>query len=81
MFISSPMNAAINEQIGNEFCASLQYVAIAAYFDTETLPELAKHFYMQSEEERTHAMRFVKFVVNTGGRVDIPAISDARSDF
>jgi ferritin len=46
--ISDAMNAAINEQIGNEFYASLQYVAIATYFDAETLPELARHFYRQS---------------------------------
>ena len=29
---------ALNEQIGYEFAASQQYVAIAAYFDAESLP-------------------------------------------
>ena len=42
MLISNPMNAALNEQVGYEFNASLQYVAIAAHFDTESLPELAR---------------------------------------
>jgi len=37
-------------------------VAIAAHFDLEALPQLAAHFYEQAEEERDHAMRFVKFV-------------------
>ena len=37
MLISNDMNAAINQQIGREFCSSLQYVAIAAYFDAEHL--------------------------------------------
>ena len=32
MLISNDMNAAINQQIGREFCSSLQYVAVAAYF-------------------------------------------------
>ena len=63
MIISSQMNAALNEQIGNEFSASLQYVAIASYFAGESLPELAAHFYLQAEEERAHAMRIVKFMV------------------
>jgi rubrerythrin len=68
------MNAAINEQIGREFAASLEYVSIAAGFASGGLTELAKHFYRQAEEERDYAMRFVKFVVDAGGEVAIPAI-------
>lgn len=81
MLISQSMNDAINEQIGNEFAASLQYVAAAAYFDNESLPILARHFYTQSDEERAHAMRFVKYVVEAGGQVAIPAIPAARIGF
>lgn len=72
---------AFNVQIGNEMGASMQYIAIASYFDSETLPELAKFFYQQSEEERQHAMRFVKFINDVGGRVEIPAIPAPQSRF
>ncbi len=51
MLISSPMNSALNEQVGFEFAASLQYVAIAAHFDSESLPELARYYYRQADEE------------------------------
>jgi len=81
MLISPELNAAINEQIGNEFGASLQYVAIAAYFEGDNLPIFARHFYNQAAEERDHAMRFVKYVSDAGGRVAIPAIPAPRSDF
>lgn len=81
MLISEKMNAAINQQIGNEFSASLQYVAIASHFAGETLPELAGHFYRQAEEERDHAMRFVKYLVNAGGKVQIPAIPMPKDTF
>jgi ferritin len=81
MLISQPMNDAINRQIGNEFGASLQYVALAAHFDRESLTELAGHFYRQAEEERAHAMRFVKFVVDAGGRVEVPALPEPQSRF
>jgi ferritin len=81
MIISDRMNQALNQQMGNEFAASLQYVAIAAYFDTESLPQLAAHFYQQAADERDHAMRVVRYVVSAGGTVDIPAIPDARSRF
>lgn len=81
MLISKEMNAAIDEQIGHEFGAMLQYVAIATYFDGEGLPVLARHFYRQAEEERDHAMRFVRYVVDAGGTVAIPAVPAVSSAF
>src|SRR5579864_871993 len=75
------MNAAINGQIGREFAASLEYVSIASGFASAGLTELAKHFYRQAEEERDHAMRFVKYVVDAGGKVAIPAIPAPKSAF
>src|SRR5437762_2075917 len=81
MLITDNVNSALNVQIGNEFSASLQYVAIAAHFDSESLPELAAHFYRQSEEERAHAMRFVNYVIDAGGRVEIPAIPTPKCSF
>ena len=81
MLISTPMNAALNEQVGYEFAASLQYVAIAAYFDSESLPELARYYYHQAEEERRHALRIVKYVVDAGGRVQIPPIPQSQNQF
>jgi ferritin len=81
MLASESLIHALNEQIGHEMGASMQYIAIASYFDSETLPELAQFFYRQSEEERTHAMRFVKFVNDVGGRVRLPAIPAPQSDF
>ena len=81
MLISQPMNEALNQQIGNEFSASLQYVAVAAHFDGESLPELAAYYYRQAEEERGHALRFAKFVVDAGGRVEIPALPAPQGRF
>ena len=81
MLASDKLIQAFNEQIGNEMGASMQYIAIASYFDSETLPELAKFFYQQSAEERTHAMRFVKFINDVGGKVVIPALPAPRTDF
>ncbi len=81
MLISEKMNSAINQQIGNEFLASLQYVSIAAWFSSESLPQLAAHFFQQSKEEREHALKFAKYVLDAGGRVRIPAIAEPKSQF
>lgn len=81
MLTSQRITDAINEQIGCEFSAMLQYVAIAAHFDNETLPELSAYFSRQAEEEKEHALRFVKFVTDVGGQVRIPAIEAPQSSF
>lgn len=81
MLASEKLIAAFNRQIGNEMGASLLYVSIASYFDSEALPQLAQFFYRQAEEERAHAMKFVKFVLDVEGRVAIPALPATRNDF
>jgi ferritin len=77
---------ALNEQVAYEFAASQQYVAIAVYYDSETLPQLAAHFYRQSLEERNHAMMIVQYLLDAGHAVVTPgleapqtAFSDARA--
>jgi ferritin len=81
MLISQKIIDAIAAQIGMEFAASLQYDAIGAYFDYQALPHLSEHFYRQSEEERGHAHRFMKFVLDAGGKVAIPPVGAPVADF
>src|SRR5499427_9380380 len=81
MLTSQKVIDAINEQIGYEFSASLQYYAIGAYFAAEALPQLSAHFFQQAEEEKGHALRFMKYVVDAGGLVVIPAIDAPKSKF
>ena len=72
---------ALNRQVANEFGASQQYVAIAVYYDGETLPELAGHFYRQAVEERNHAMMLVKFLLDAQLPVAIPGVAAPRNEF
>lgn len=81
MLISEKICAALNEQVGNEFSAMLQYLAIAAHFDREALPMLAGHFYKQAEEEKAHAHKFLKFILDVGARPTIPAIPAPQPSF
>lgn len=81
MLISKELEAGMNEQIGREFGASLQYVNIAAYFDADSLPQLAAFFYRQAEEEKMHAMKFAHYIVEAGGQVRIPDVEGPKYDF
>jgi bacterioferritin B len=79
--ISVELAKAFNEQIGHEFGASMQYVSIAAHFRRTQLTLLAKLFFKQAEEEREHAMKFVKYLLDTRAELRIPAIPAATPTF
>jgi ferritin len=72
---------ALNEQVAHEFAASQQYVAIAVYYDSETLPQLAGHFYRQSLEERNHAMMLVQYLLDAGQAVVTPGVEAPQTSF
>ncbi len=72
---------AVNEQIANEFAASQQYIAIAVYFDAETLPNLAAHFYRQAVEERNHAMMLVQYLLDADEKIEIPGVTAPATSF
>src|SRR5262245_5873828 len=79
--ISPALAKAFNAQIGHEFGASMQYVSIAAHFQRNQLTLLADLFFKQAEEEREHAMKFVKYLLDTKGDLKIPQIPAPTATF
>jgi bacterioferritin B len=77
----SSFPTALNEQIARELAASQQYVAIAVYYDSETLAQLAQHFYRQAVEERNHAMMIVQYLLDAGEDVHIPGVAEPQNGF
>ena len=77
----SPVHDLLNEQIGHEFFASQQYVAIAVWYDQQALPQLAAHFYAQAVEERNHAMMIVQYLMDRESDVVIPGVPGVRNSF
>jgi ferritin len=71
----------LNEQIGNEFAAHQQYVAIAVHYDAETLPQLARFFYRQALEERDHAMMMVQYLLDADVDVVVPGVAAPQTTF
>ena len=72
---------ALNEQVAREFAASQQYVAIAVYYDAESLPQLAAFFYRQALEERNHAMMMVQYLLDAGAPLTVPGVEAPQTDF
>ncbi|KAE8763504.1 ferritin [Georgenia thermotolerans] len=71
----------LHDQVGHEFDAHQQYIAIAVWFDSHDLPQLARHYYRQSLEERNHAMMIVQYIIDRSLEVKIPAGSPVVTDF
>jgi len=81
VLISRELANAFNEQIGHEFGASMQYVSIAAHFQQRKLQMMAKLFFEQADEEKQHAMKFVKYLLDTKGELKIPSIQAPTATF
>ena len=77
----SAFTERLNDQLANEFAASQQYIAVAVWYDDETLPLLAKHFYRQAVEERNHAMIIVQYLLDAQAPITIPAVAAPRTQF
>lgn len=71
----------LQEQVRHEFNAHQQYIAIAVWFDSHDLPQLAGHFYRQALEERNHAMMIVQYMLDRDIPVEIPGTGDVRNGF
>ncbi len=79
--ISSKMQEAINEQINKEMFSSYLYLSMAAYFESTGLPGAAAWMYVQAEEERGHAMKLFKHLVDRGGKVTLKAIAAPETEW
>ena len=81
MLISPTLGKALNEPIGHEFGASMQYVSIAAHFNQRQLTLLSKIFMQQAEEERQHAQKFIQYLLDTKGGLNLQAIPAPKMTF
>jgi bacterioferritin B len=73
--------ARLQQQVAYEFAASQQYIAVAVYYDDETLPRLAAFFYAQALEERNHALMMVQYLLDAGAPAEIPGVEAPRCAF
>ena len=81
MPIENAVAEALNAQMGRELEAHLQYLSVSSWFDAEGLPELHRFFAAQAAEEHAHAMKFLTYIQDAGGRVAIPGLAAPKADF
>ncbi len=79
--ISSKIEKLINEQIAKEFEAGSVYLSMSAYLYEQNLDGFGKSYLKHSDEEKDHAMKLFRYLIDRGGKVEIGQISKPQSDF
>lgn len=79
--MNSTIQKLLNDQIKYEASASMQYLSMASWADANGYNGVAEFFYNQSEEERLHMTKLVKFVNERSGQVIIPQLDKPKDDF
>ena len=64
----------LNEQINKEFYSAYLYLDMANYYDELDLDGFANYYMVQAQEERDHALLFMKYMQNNGLKVTLEAI-------
>jgi len=79
--LSTKLIEAFRKQIGSELTASQQYLAVASYFAMQSLNGWADFFFRQSDEEKEHGMKIIKFLIRCNVEPRFPAIAEAKLTF
>ena len=72
---------AINNQINLEFSASYLYLGMALYMDAEHLPGFAAWMVAQSDDERNHGRRLLRYMLDRNGNVELESIAKPEVEF
>ncbi len=75
MQLSAELTQAYNDQVQLEFESSFVYLQMGADFELRSLPGMASWMRLQSQEEHLHAMKFIQFVLDRGGKLQLKALA------
>ena len=71
----------LNRQVEREAFSSNLYLAMASWAENAGLGGTANWFYAQSDEERMHMMKFIKYINERDGKALIPKLDQPPTDF
>ena len=65
----------LNEQINKELYSAYLYLDFSVYYEVQGLDGFANWYMIQAQEERDHAMLFLKYLQNNGEKVTLDAVA------
>jgi ferritin len=73
--LSQSLQEALNRQVALEAASSQAYLAMASWADIQPgLEGVTEFFYAQSEEERIHMLKLIKYINERGGFGIVPSL-------
>ncbi|MEI6348764.1 MAG: ferritin [Bacteroidota bacterium] len=79
--IPKKVEEAINNQIKEEEHSSRIYLAMASWCDANGFPGAASFFYRQTQEERFHALKFIRYVNERGGHAKLQVLPEPNNEY
>ena len=71
----------LNDQINKEFYSAYLYLDMANYYIDNNLDGFGNWYNIQAQEERDHALLFMKYLQNNGVKVTLEAIAKPCEEF
>ena len=79
--LKKSIEKALNEQVRVEAESSQVYLAMACWAEVKGLDGIAQFMYAQSDEERVHMLKLVKFINERGGHAQVSALKAPNITF
>lgn len=70
-----------NRQVEREGYSSNLYLAMASWAEVNGYAGVAEWLYVQSDEERLHMLKFIKYINERGGKAVMPAMKQPPVDY
>jgi ferritin len=79
--LSQNIESALNEQVRIEAESSQTYLSMASWAETHGLEGISKFMYAQSDEERAHMLKLVKFINERGGHAQVTLLKAPKTTY
>ncbi len=79
--LNKKIEVICNRQVEREGYSSNLYLAMASWAEFSGLSGVAAWMYIQSDEERVHMLKFIKYINERGGKAVLPAFTQPPVEF
>ncbi|MEZ7499266.1 ferritin [Flavobacterium sp. Arc3] len=79
--LSKTIETALNKQVRIEAESSQIYLSMASWSETNGLEGISKFMYAQSDEERIHMLKVMKFINERGGHAQVTELKAPKTNY
>ncbi|MES2239579.1 MAG: ferritin [Bacteroidota bacterium] len=79
--LSKNIEAALNKQIRIEAESSQTYLSMACWAEANGLEGISQFMYKQSDEERTHMLKLIRYINERGGHAKITDLKAPKTTY